>query len=68
MGKALKGVPEYAYPVPDGVLTQPVETSRGTRNEYFYAEFPQTNPELGLDNTSTAAPQTMEEGVKDLLF
>ncbi|GAB3262948.1 penicillin-binding protein 1A [Chitinimonas naiadis] len=68
MGKVLKGVAEYKYPVPDGVLTETIETSRGPRAEYFYAEFPQTNPELGLDNSSAAAPQSIDDGVKDLLF
>jgi len=68
MGKVLKGIPDYTYPVPDGVITQQVQSERGPISEYFYAEFPQTNPELGLDNNASGAPQTIEEDVKDLLF
>ncbi|MDK2122969.1 penicillin-binding protein 1A [Parachitinimonas caeni] len=67
MGKMLKGVPEYIYPVPEGVVTQSIESERGARTEYFLAEFPQTNPELGLDNSSNGNAQSIDE-VKDLLF
>ncbi|WP_223879285.1 penicillin-binding protein 1A [Chitinimonas arctica] len=67
MGKALKGVPEYQYTVPEGVITKTVESSHGPREEYFYAEFPETNSELGLENGG-AAQQSIDEDVKDLLF
>lgn len=67
MRTALKGVPEYQYPVPDGVITQTVETEKGAVSEYYYAEFPQTNPQLNLDNSGAAPGQSLDE-VKDLLF
>ncbi|MFC4160216.1 penicillin-binding protein 1A [Chitinimonas lacunae] len=67
MSKALKGVPEVPYPTPNGVIVQAIETERGTVNEYFYAEFPQTNPELGLDNSSNGATNIDDEA-KDQLF
>lgn len=67
MSKALKGVPEVPYPPPNGVIVQAIETERGTINEYFYAEFPQTNPELGLDNSSNGAANIDDEA-KDQLF
>lgn len=68
MGKVLKSIPERPINVPDGIIVMPVETSRGTRNEYFYAEFPETNPELFLDNSASGATEPIEEEVKDLLF
>lgn len=68
MGKVLKGVPEYKYPMPDGVVAQRLEGTHGTRDEYFYAEFLETNPELVLDNNSANPPQTMDDSVKDQLF
>ncbi len=68
MATALKGVPNKQYAVPDGVISQTIETSRGPRAEYFYAEFPDTNPELALDNGAGAANQPIDESVKDLLF
>lgn len=68
MGKVLKSIPERPTSVPDGIIVMPVETSRGTRDEYFYAEFPETNPELFLDNSASGATEPIEEEVKDLLF
>ncbi|PHV11982.1 penicillin-binding protein 1A [Chitinimonas sp. BJB300] len=68
IGQVLQGVPERAIPMPDGVITIPTETSRGVRDEYFYAEFPQTNPELGLDNAGTGSTDPIEDEVRDMLF
>jgi penicillin-binding protein 1A len=68
MSKMLKGVPEYKYTVPDGVIAQHVQGPHGPYTEYFLAEYPQTNPELELDNGSSAAPQVIDEGVKNQLF
>lgn len=66
MAKALRDVPEYAYPVPEGVMVQTMQTERGPRPEYFYSEFVQTNPELGL-GASSESPAPLEE-IKNLLF
>lgn len=68
MSKALKGVPPFKYEVPEGVITQVVQTEHGPINEYFYAEFPETNPELGLDNNGRGTAQSIDDDVKDLLF
>ncbi|MEH6461181.1 penicillin-binding protein 1A [Chitinimonas sp. JJ19] len=68
MGKALKGAPNYQYPIPEGVVTQTIETGRGPREEYFYAEFLETNSELGLGGSNAPASQTINDEVKDLLF
>lgn len=68
MAKALNGVPEYQYPVPEGVISQTFSTENGSHSEYFYAEFPQTNPQLGLDNSGGGAPSETLDEVKDLLF
>lgn len=68
MGKVLKGVPEVQYEIPEGVLTQTIPSDRGPFSEFFYAEFPETNPELKLDNNASGPAQFMEEDVKDLLF
>ncbi|GGP27857.1 penicillin-binding protein 1A [Silvimonas amylolytica] len=66
MGKALADTPERQYPVPDGVVAQTIQTEKGDRTEYFFAEYTQTNPELGLGSGSVAS-QPLDE-IKDLLF
>ncbi|GAB7129560.1 penicillin-binding protein 1A [Silvimonas sp. JCM 19000] len=66
MATALDGLPEKQYPVPEGVVAQTMQTERGDRTEYFYSEWTQTNPELGL-GSGTAATQPLDE-IKDLLF
>jgi penicillin-binding protein 1A len=68
MSKMLKDVPEYQYPVPDGVISQRIEGAHGGYSEYFLAEYPQTNPELVLDNSSSAPPQVIDDSVKNQLF
>ncbi|MEW9897158.1 penicillin-binding protein 1A [Chitinivorax sp. PXF-14] len=66
MGKALKGVPEYEPVVPEGVIARTFETENGGFSDYFYQEFTQTNPNLGLDS-GTPSSQAQDE-VKDMLF
>lgn len=66
MSKALKDQPEYAYPVPEGVVAQTMQTEKGQQTEYFFSEFTQTNPELGL-GTSGGNVAPLDE-IKDLLF
>lgn len=66
MSVALNGKPERQQPVPDGLIVRSTETEGGALNEYFYAEFPETNPELGLGSGGAAA-QPLEE-IKDQLF
>lgn len=70
MGKALKNEPEYQYPVPEGVVAQQVSTEKGERTEYFFAEFPSTNPELGLDGhgSTDETPAQQIDDIKDQLF
>ncbi|MBV1775472.1 penicillin-binding protein 1A [Burkholderiaceae bacterium DAT-1] len=69
MRKVLQNVPEYAYPLPEGVTAQGVEINGRSYTEYFYSEFLQTNPELGLDNsTSGNTSQGIDENVKNQLF
>ncbi len=66
MAGALREIPEQEYPVPEGVAVQTLQTAKGPRTEFFFNEFTQTNPELGLGGGSQqAAP--LEE-IKDLLF
>ncbi|WP_432723614.1 penicillin-binding protein 1A [Jeongeupia wiesaeckerbachi] len=68
MSKALRNVPVYDYPVPEGIVTQTIDTSRGPQTEYFYSEYTHTNPELGLGGgDGGAAAQPIDE-IKDLLF
>lgn len=52
MANALKGVPEVDQPVPKGMVEKAGQGSKG-QPEYFYEEFLQTNPELGLNNRSS---------------
>ncbi|WP_246038643.1 penicillin-binding protein 1A [Chitiniphilus eburneus] len=66
MGIALKNAPETTLQIPEGIVTQTIQTERGARNEYFYAEFQETNPELGL-GSGNAATQPLEE-IKEQLF
>ncbi|WP_184035311.1 penicillin-binding protein 1A [Chitinivorax tropicus] len=66
MGKALKGEPEFKPVIPEGVVAKPLETENGTIVDYFYEEFQQTNPELGVD--SGTSPAQVQEEVKDMLF
>lgn len=66
MAKALKDQPEYEYPMPEGIVVQTLQTDKGSQDEFFYNEFTQTNPELGLGSSGeNAAP--LDE-IKDLLF
>ncbi|SMC29898.1 penicillin-binding protein 1A [Andreprevotia lacus DSM 23236] len=67
MSKALKNVPVYQYPVPEGVTPQTIEGEKGTFTEYFFNEFTQTNPELGLGSGGGGASQPLDE-IKDQLF
>ncbi|WP_028455025.1 penicillin-binding protein 1A [Chitinilyticum litopenaei] len=68
MSKALQNEPEYQYPVPEGVVAQQISTERGERTEYFFSEFLNTSPELGLD-AGNSEPQGQElEEIKDQLF
>ncbi|WP_035058152.1 penicillin-binding protein 1A [Andreprevotia chitinilytica] len=67
MSKALRNVPVYQYPVPDGVVAQTVEGEKGAFTEYFFSEFTQTNPELGLGSSSGGGGQPLDE-IKDQLF
>ncbi|HSC79908.1 MAG TPA: penicillin-binding transpeptidase domain-containing protein, partial [Chitinolyticbacter sp.] len=67
MSVALNGRPERAPAVPDGLIVRSTESEAGSHNEYFYAEFPDTNPELGLGGGGAAAAQPLEE-IKDQLF
>ncbi|UXY16105.1 penicillin-binding protein 1A [Chitiniphilus purpureus] len=66
MSVALKNKPDVPQAVPEGLVTQAIQSERGLRNEYFYSEFQETNPELGLGSSSTAA-QPLEE-IRDQLF
>ncbi|WP_283150968.1 penicillin-binding protein 1A [Silvimonas soli] len=66
MGKVLADMPERQYPVPNGVVAQTIQTEKGDRTEYFFSEYTQTNPDLGL-GSGTAATQPLDE-IKDLLF
>ncbi|MBY0444707.1 MAG: penicillin-binding protein 1A [Burkholderiales bacterium] len=66
MSKALKGVDNVSYPVPEGVTPQTIQTERGPYTEYFFSEFLQTNPELGLSSGAGNA-QPLDE-IKELLF
>lgn len=66
MGRALKDQPEYNYPVPEGVVAQTMQSEKGAITEYFFNEYQQTNPELGLGGGAAAA--TPLEEIKDLLF
>lgn len=71
MSKALKDMPEMVYEMPEGVVTQTIQTEKGPRQEFFYSEFTHTNPQLGLgganpDNAS--APAAALDDIKDLLF
>ena len=59
MTQALKGVPEVEAPVPAGVVERAGAGARGGP-EYFYEEFQNTNPELGLNNRSSD-PQAGDE-------
>ena len=52
MANALKGVPEVDQPVPKGVVEKAGQGTKG-QPEYFYEEFLQTNPELGLNNRAS---------------
>lgn len=67
MSKALKDQPEYEYPMPEGVMVQTLQTEKGLQPEYFFSEFPQTNPELGLGSSSGGSVAPLEE-IKNLLF
>jgi penicillin-binding protein 1A len=66
MGKMLKGVPDYQYPVPEGIVVQTVEGENGPYTEYFLSEFTETNAELGLDNR--ASGPAIDEATQDQLF
>lgn len=70
MSKALRNEPEYQYPVPEGVVAQQVSTEKGERTEYFFAEFPSTNSELGLDGYAGTddTPSQQIDDIKDQLF
>ncbi|WP_269533743.1 penicillin-binding protein 1A [Chitinimonas sp. BJYL2] len=68
MASALKDAPEHRVAIPEGVIVRTIEGSKGPRDEFFYAEFPDTNPELALESTASAPLQSIEDGVKDLLF
>ena len=72
MGKILKGVPETKFPVPQGIVTVPINALSGLREEggipeYFYQEFlPGTHDaELGLKSDGSEKPQ---EEIKNQLF
>lgn len=67
MAQALKGVPEVDTPVPAGIVERAGAGARGGV-EYYYEEFQNTNPDLGLNNRSSdpqadenAAPATQGE-------
>ncbi|KAF0814079.1 Penicillin-binding protein 1A [Andreprevotia sp. IGB-42] len=66
MSKALRNVPVYQYPVPEGVSAQTIEGEKGSFTEYFFSEFTQTNPELGL-GSGGGVSQPLDE-IKDQLF
>lgn len=66
MSKMLKGVDNVSYPVPEGVTPQTIQTERGSYTEYFFSEYLQTNPELGL-GSGAANAQPLDE-IKELLF
>lgn len=71
MSKALKDMPEMVYEMPEGVVTQTIQTEKGPRQEYFFSEFTHTNPELGLGGSDTgnaSAPAAALDDIKDLLF
>ena len=68
MAQALKGTPEVDVPVPSGIVERAGAGAKGGA-EYYYEEFQNTNPDLGLNNRSsdpqanedTAAPATQGE-------
>ena len=83
MQNALKGVPEIEQPVPPGIVVKPGMGLNG-EPEYYYQEFQNTNPALGLNNQASgpsnegsgdnaapaepAPPHDAVENVKDQLF
>jgi penicillin-binding protein 1A len=68
MAKALKGTPEAALPIPEGIVAMTINAETGLRDdtggitEYFYAEF----PPRGRDDSM--APGKTGKDVRDQLF
>ena len=59
MRHALKSVPEVELPVPSGIVVKPGAGLHG-QPEYYYQEFLQTSPELGLNNQASRAVESNE--------
>ncbi|MEE9926789.1 penicillin-binding protein 1A [Microvirgula aerodenitrificans] len=59
MRHALKSVPEVELPVPSGIVVKPGAGLHG-QPEYYYQEFLQTSPELGLNNQASRSVESNE--------
>jgi len=80
MGKALQGVPDEPYSVPDGVVQAKINPLTGLRTgeeesglfEYFYQEYLPPEESSGESNIlggeGPAATNTMDDGQQDQLF
>jgi penicillin-binding protein 1A len=80
MGKALQGVPDEPYPVPDGVVQAKINPLTGLRTsegesglfEYFYQEYLPPEENSGESNVlggeDPAARNNMDAGQQDQLF
>ncbi len=80
MGKALQGIPDEAYPVPEGVVQAKINPQTGERVaadgsglfEYFYQEFLPPEEDSGesniLGDEAPATRNTMDATQQDQLF
>jgi penicillin-binding protein 1A len=68
MSSALKNLPDVPLIQPDGIISKTIDTERGPITEYYLQEFPNTNTELGLNNSGDAGDNQPLGEIKDLLF